>query len=233
MHNTHDSLFRNFYTIERVGAAGLSDAGGPFGFDINVALQIDHVLSAACCDAFIEAGTFLGDTTTFLARNYPNLSVLACDIKKAYADVTRRRVLDCSNAEVHHMDSRELIRLALQRFKRPFFYLDAHWYDDWPLREELALIDRGFICIDDFNIGHPRFAFDHYEGQECGPGMLSDFQQKFPVYYVNSVNADYPYPCLQTGRRAGKCYLGVGDGHQVFARSPYFELRYTPERTTD
>lgn len=33
----------------------------------------------------------------------------------------------------------------------------AHWYDPWPLERELNLIDNGVVCVDDFNIGDPRF----------------------------------------------------------------------------
>ena len=49
------------------------------------------------------------------------------------------------------------------------FYLDAHWYKDLPLAEEIRIIrdqcKRGVIVIDDFFVsGSPGFDFDEYPG---------------------------------------------------------------------
>ena len=74
----------------------------------------------------------------------------------------------------------------------------------WPLERELSLIENGVVCVDDFNIGNPRFGFDKYNEVECGPGMLSRFIDKVPHYYTNNPEAQYELPCLQNGRRGGK-----------------------------
>jgi hypothetical protein len=77
------------------------------------------------------------------------------------------------------MDSRRfLANLPLLRDTRTFFYLDAHWHKDLPLRDETEFIMRNFdsfvIMIDDFEVpGDPGYTFDDY-----GPGKrlsLSDF----------------------------------------------------------
>jgi hypothetical protein len=62
-----------FYRTGRAGACRLSDGGGPFGFDIAVALLADELISGYGCDAVAETGCFLGDTTDYLARRYPAL----------------------------------------------------------------------------------------------------------------------------------------------------------------
>jgi len=69
------------------------------------------------------------------------------------------------------LDSREFIqRLDVPRQARTFFYLDAHWEESLPPREELDLIIREFkqfvVMIDDFEIPNdPGYGFDDY-----GPG---------------------------------------------------------------
>lgn len=71
-------------------------------------------------------------------------------------------------------DSRELLRRLARDVTVPkdrvFFYLDAHWGDDLPLREELAIIGKAWskpvLLIDDFEVpGDPGYGFDDY-----GPG---------------------------------------------------------------
>ena len=45
-----------FYRTGRAGACRLSDGGGPFGFDIAVALVADEVITGYRCDAIAETG---------------------------------------------------------------------------------------------------------------------------------------------------------------------------------
>jgi hypothetical protein len=52
-----------FYRTGRAGAQRLSDGGGPFGFDIAVALMVDELIREYDCDAVAETGCFAGDTT--------------------------------------------------------------------------------------------------------------------------------------------------------------------------
>ena len=68
-----DNVYRHFYRIMRPGASELSDGGGPFGFDITTALEFDFLIERYGCDAVIEAGCNVGDTTEYLARAYRRL----------------------------------------------------------------------------------------------------------------------------------------------------------------
>ncbi len=72
-----------FYRTWRAGACRLSDGGGPFGFDIAVALLADELVAGYRCEAIAETGCFLGDTTAYLARRYPHLPVYACGSERA------------------------------------------------------------------------------------------------------------------------------------------------------
>ena len=84
------------------------------------------------------------------------------------------------------------------------------------------------VCVDDFNIGNPRFGFDKYGEIECGPGMLGRFIDKIPHYYTNNPEAQYELPCLQPGRRGGKAYFGVGQKHDHLQHHRYFKRYDTP-----
>ncbi|WP_018506376.1 hypothetical protein [Parafrankia discariae] len=221
MHEPSTGLLNTFYTTPRAGCARLSDGGGPFGFDITTALQIDALIRGYDCDAIIETGCYLGDTTEYLARQYPSLSVVTCDIIDEYATFTRQRLRGQPNTTVHAGDSTRILRSTTAAFRRPLIYLDAHWYADWPLRAELAAIPRGIVAIDDVDIGHPRFGYDTYAGQPCNPQLIASATD-VEVLFLGDPFADYPYPCLQVSRRSGTAYLAHNLDATVLHSGPMF-----------
>lgn len=214
-----------FYQIERMGADTLSDHGGPFGFDIHAALLVDHLIRAHHCDAILETGSHFGDTTHYLARRYPKLPVISCELDPTYAESAISRLRDSSNVTVEMMDSRAMLTRWTGQFQRPFVFLDAHWLDDWPLKEELEIVRAGVVCIDDFNVGLDDFAFDAYKGVECGPALLLPFRDRVPHYYVPEPNADYPFPCLQPVRRGGKAFIELGLSKSAMEGHVWFQKR--------
>ncbi len=208
--NRADTTLSIFYRTERVGAVRLSDGGGPFGFDVTVALLVDDLISRYGCDAVAETGCFLGDTTSYLARRYPQLPVYTCDIEPAHASFTRHRLAEHGNVTVEDVDSPALVAAVSARHQRPLFYLDAHWGPHWPLDRELAAIGSGVVVVHDFDVGHPRFSFDSYDGIACGPTVLARMPAPPARYFTPDPQTDHPLPCLQTGRRAGVGILAVG-----------------------
>ena len=225
-----DNVYKHFYRTMRLAATELSDGGGPFGFDVTTALEFDFLIDRYQCDAIIETGSNMGDTTDYLARAYPHLQIITCDVVDKYVDIVKRRVGFMPHTHVEKIDSPELIAKFRNEFRCPLYYLDAHWYEDWPLERELGLIDNGVVCVDDFNIGHPRFGFDKYGEIECGPAMLSRFIDKVPHFYTNNPEAQHELPCLQTGRRGGKAYFAINQfDHMKHHR--YFRRFETPKTT--
>lgn len=223
-----ENVYRHFYKINRLAATELSDGGGPFGFDITTALEFDYLIERYGCDAIIETGCNMGDTTDYLARAYPALSIVTCDVVDKYVELVRRRVGFMPHTYVEKADSPDLIAKYKDRFRCPLFYLDAHWYDAWPLERELSLIDNGVVCVDDFDIGNPRFGFDSYNGVNCDGRMLGRFADKIPVHYTNNPDAMYELPCLQTGRRGGKAYFQINRGIDYLQHHRYFRQHTTP-----
>ena len=215
-----DETLGVFYRVERAGTAYLSDGGGPFGFDITVALMVDDLVREYSCDAIAETGCFLGDTTVYLARRYPDLPVYSCDIDAQYAGFTAHRVAGRANARVECADSPSLVAAVSARHERPLFFLDAHWGQQWPLGHELAAITGGVAVIHDFDTGHPRFAFDTYEGTACGPTVLAAMLYPPGLYFTPDPQTVWPLPCLQTGRRAGVGLVAVGLSTGPLERHP-------------
>ena len=211
-----------FYTTVRAGQIRLSDGGGPFGFDIQTALQIDFLIREFDCDGVVETGTFLGDTADYLARAYPHLPVRTCEIDPGHAAVARRRLDRYDNAALIVGDSATVLPGLLDGLHRPLVYLDAHWQAAWPLAGELAAVGCGVIAIDDFDIGHQRFGFDVYSGTACGPDLVHDALPTLEHLYVGDPEADYPLPCLQVGRRSGTGYLARDLDQSRIGASPMF-----------
>ncbi|MEU0030837.1 hypothetical protein [Streptomyces sp. NPDC006335] len=202
-----DGILATFYTTERAGAFRLSDGGGPFGFDITTALQVDYLIRSYGCDGIVETGSFLGDTASYMAARYPHLPLRTCDVSGNYASFARARLAPHTNAAVLTGNSADLLPDMIAGMRRPFVYLDAHWYDVWPLQQELSVLEHAVVAIDDFDIGHPRFSFDAYDGVRCGPELVAEALPDQRDIYVGDPEAVYPYPCLQTGRRSGTAFL--------------------------
>lgn len=214
-----------FYRTWRAGACRLSDGGGPFGFDITVALLADELITGYGCDAIAETGCFLGDTTAYLARRYPHLPVYTCDISPGFSAFTAHRLVTCPNVIVTCEDSPAMLARVCAEHERTFAFLDAHWGARWPLLAELDTLSGSVAVVHDFDIGHPRFSFDAYDGITCGPGLLRQLARRPGRYFVFAPDSAAPLPCLQTGRRAGVAVIAAGLDDRLLEASRYLTAR--------
>ncbi len=222
-------LLRDFYQVPRMGQLFLSDGGGPFGFDIQLACEVDWLVRAYGCDAVIETGCNMGDTTEYLCNRYPDRPVFTCDVEGAFVDFVKERLALHSNVKVAQSDSVAFLEHTLPKFKRPFLFLDAHGVGkEWPLTAELSMLKRGVICVHDFDIGHERFDYDTYEGVKCDPTLLAQSLGSGAPYFINHADADYPLPCLQVGRRSGRAFIVRGLPEEPAATCPYLTRRVLP-----
>lgn len=221
-------LLENFYTTERLG--NCSGDAGPFGFDIHFALEIEYLVNAYGCDAIIETGTNFGDTAEYLAKQYPNLSVITCETNPMYFAVARERLRKYANVEVSFCSSEIVVKQAQGRFQCPLYYLDAHWDAYWPLADELSNIETGVVCVGDFFIGSAAtqaqvlYGFDSYNGIINDKDyVLQQVGQPVNIYVNNATNPlVYPYPCLQRQRRSGRGYFVLSDLPDHLQDSDFF-----------
>lgn len=137
------------------------------GFHNNLVLQrtVNALISQAGVTSFVETGTFLAYTTGYVAAKHPALPVFTCEINDQYHAACCEALRSFPNVRLSKESSEKFIdRLITEKAlgDLPMFFLDAHWYDYWPLPDEVANIARlpkFIILVDDFMVpGQPHFA---------------------------------------------------------------------------
>jgi hypothetical protein len=146
----------------------------------------DDLCAAFPFQAFVETGAYLGSTTQFLCRQ--GKPVYAVEIDPGSYERTRTRLRNEQQVQLALGESPEfletLTRETLAGEDLTFFYLDAHWREHLPLREELNVIatrhPRAVVMIDDFKIEDDRgYGYDSYDGgQEIALAFLDDELRK-------------------------------------------------------
>lgn len=142
--------------------------GGPFNGQASRQQACLNLIRACNFESIVETGSFRGSTTLFLAQNSNHAPVYSCEHNTRHFHFAKCRLGKTSKTFLFNADSRTFLRnLKIPRDARVFFYLDAHWDKDLPLRDELALILEQFrtfvIMIDDFEVpGDPGYGFDDY-----------------------------------------------------------------------
>lgn len=158
--------------------------------------------------AVFESGTYRGATTQFL-WHVSGRPVYTVEKDAALARLASRRFRDVADIRVTQSDSRKALQglRANSSFpkSRVFFYLDAHWEEDLPLREEVATITRGWtdslILIDDFKVpDDPGYGFDTYAGTQLSIEYLGDAVGEYQIFWPNCPSRE------ETGARRG-CVL--------------------------
>lgn len=127
--------------------------------------ELIQQFSASC---FIETGSYLADTTCFMADKYPRFNILSCELNDEFYNKSRERLIKFKNVQLYKQNSPDFIKEIVKDDKLgvcPLFFLDAHWYDYWPLENEIDLIThnlkQAIIIIHDFQVpGRDDFYFD-------------------------------------------------------------------------
>lgn len=162
-------------------------------------------------DAIIETGSYTGSTTMYLASF--GTPVFSIEIMPDHYYIARFRMRKCANVTLALGASARLLEWLrggnCLPISRPLFYLDAHWGEDLPLRQELDQIWNGWaeavVVIDDFKVPHDSgFGYDDY-----GPGKVIDLELCSPppsvcTYWPNHSAGE------ESGHRRGASYMGVG-----------------------
>jgi hypothetical protein len=127
------------------------------------------IVSAIGADCIVETGTWLGNTTGYMAETYQK-PVYSCEISPRFHALAKMRLAGLPNIHLELGDSRQFLRKLAQTGlagQSVFFYLDAHWYEDLPLETEVGLISANWhrfaIMIDDFKVpDDPGYTYDAY-----------------------------------------------------------------------
>lgn len=143
---------------------------GPFNNQAFRQRIFEDLVAGVGFGAIVETGTFHGATTRYLHAT-SGLPVFSAELQERYYAYARTRFLFRRAIHLVRSDARSFLHrfLGTGTFAagKVFFYLDAHWEDDVPLREELRIIFTGcpgaVVMVDDFNVpGDPGYAYDDY-----------------------------------------------------------------------
>lgn len=180
-------------------------------------------------DLIVETGTHRGTTTAFLAEF--GAPVISIESDPKFFAFAKARLAAFANVTLHHGKSHGVLA-GLLRDAKPqalFAYLDAHWEDEFPLREEIEQIARQtpafVIVMDDFEVPQDReYGFDDYGAKGAcrlsfiQPSLTSDMAVYFPAVPARE----------ETGVKRGYCFLARGQA--VIERLDSFPelLRHLP-----
>jgi len=139
-----------------------------------------ELAAASGVSAFVETGTFKGVSAAFIADRCPAVPVHTIEIEPSYYAEAAARLHRYPSVRLAHGSSPPWLAALLDGGTlgdRPLFYLDAHWYEDWPLPAEIELIAsrarEAIIVIDDFQVpGRVDFGFDTYAGRACNLDLV-------------------------------------------------------------
>jgi hypothetical protein len=154
-----------------------TDTWAAFGRDHLLYEQVQAFHARRCFQTAIETGTWKGHTTVALAALFPNVHTIEIDRERFQA--TLPRFDDHPNVTAHCGSSPDVLLKLVSRIEYPLFaLLDAHWGEDWPLRDELKILlsvrRPKLICIHDFKVPGRDFGYDCYAGQECSLDYIAD-----------------------------------------------------------
>lgn len=173
------------------------------GQDIRIR-AVQEIVQKCGIARIIETGTHLGNTTVWFARL--GLPLITVEINPRWAEFSRMRLRQYGNVTVRQGNSVDVLRDLVSKIDNrelpTLFYLDAHWFDHLPLREEAELIVAHFpnavIVVDDFEVpGDDGYGFDDY-----GP------DKKLSADYLSALKTlNFYFPAKpsseETGRKRG------------------------------
>jgi hypothetical protein len=194
-----------------IDPARFTDSQGDGGMQFNGqrcrALLFNALLDVFQCESIIETGTYLGNTTRYMADT-SSVPVYSCEINPAFFAIANKELTGTEAVNLFFGDSRAFLDDLVSRRvhqKPSLFYLDAHWNHDLPLMGEIEIIMRNWdefvLMIDDFQVPHD----DGYGFDDYGPGKrftLRDFKPAFEssglvTFFPNAPSAE------ETGHRRG------------------------------
>jgi hypothetical protein len=155
-------------------------------------------------DTFIETGTYYGATSKWFAETFPDKETHTIENNFDNYQNALKTLSSTANVYCHFGDSIDLIKEVASIFpiQKPFFYLDAHWYNKWPLLNELDIIstlykDNCCIMIDDFQTPYRPFQYDKYDGRPNNleyilPTMNKVFTDPFFFFMEKSTRTPRP-----------------------------------------
>jgi predicted O-methyltransferase YrrM len=181
---------------------------GPFNDQAFRQKIFEELITGIGFSAIVETGTFHGATTRYLSAA-SRMPVYSAELHQRFFAYARTRFLFRRAIHLVRSDARSFLHsiLGARDFAagRIFFYLDAHWENDVPLREEIRIIFDGcpgaVVMVDDFKVpGDPGYAYDDY-----GDGMALTLEYLKPQIDSGGLAVFFPsaHSSMETGAKRG------------------------------
>ncbi len=165
---------------------------------LNYAPELNGIFSILKRDykvnTVVETGTHRGASTRLFAILFDEVHTI--EILESSYTLCKNALKKDTNVKCHLGSSETVLQKLLPTLKDKsvLFYLDAHWNDHWPLRQEIEVIgkthfDNCIIVIDDFKVpGRSDLLFDHYGRHECSYEYIADklheVYSDYKMFYV-------------------------------------------------
>jgi hypothetical protein len=164
-----------------------------FNCDLCVQHDVNRIIQCLNIKYAVETGTSTAATTRWLSNQVNKVWTIEI-VEQQYNSNVSALSQSLDNVTFVLGSSDEQLPLVIDQVKNDqdycdadniLFYLDAHWYDHWPLRSELDGIATRFgkkavIVIDDFKVPNRNKAFDVYGKDECCIEYILD--KLSPIY---------------------------------------------------
>lgn len=188
-----------------------------FNNDPLVTCEVERLRRRFNIPVAVETGTFRGQTTEYFNNTFSKVFTVEInpqELSKVFANQANIGLSVGPFSGVHFVtgDSAEQLPKILELVKgqRKLVYLDAHWFDDWPLKKELLAIgesdpDNTIVVIDDFKVPERDFQFDSYKEKAC---ELSEIENELDIAFgKNGWFLYYNDSSLRAMKGVGKAYI--------------------------
>lgn len=162
---------------------------------------------------FLETGTYLGWTSKIVSNYFEK--VITIENNYQYYLEAVENLKENKNCYLYHGSSYEVMdKILKEGDDKIFFFLDAHWYEELPLLNELKIIKdkkiKPIIAIHDFFVpdenGMAKFGFDTYGDQRLDfeyikKALIEIYGEKFYIKFssesTNNSGVIYILPYLK------------------------------------
>jgi predicted O-methyltransferase YrrM len=175
--------FQALRMVDQVTKSGREYYFPPWHGDELLASLVDEAVTKLGVSCFVETGTFVGDTTRYMALRHRGMRILTCEIDPVYAEVARRLLGPRTDVKILEEASVSFLEEIQEEVAQtlPLVWLDAHWGTELPLRKECSIIaklPRYVALVDDFQVPGRPFRYDSYGDAVISLGLVSDYLGK-------------------------------------------------------
>lgn len=168
-----------------------------FNCDIFAQNRVLELIKDKNIQTFVETGTYIGETAAEMAKIVSE--VITFELSEERYLQSKTNLAPFSNIKLYCCDSVKWLNDNLKQLDLgpTFFFLDAHWFDYWPVRDELKAIaeskkhTNSVIMIHDFQVpDNNTLGFDSYNNQPLNYDYVKDvlqlvWPQGYKVEYNN------------------------------------------------